>query len=80
MGLNFSLDRQAFPAVIGFDMNYEGWGQEDSDLANRLWRARKPFRSFWHLCLAFHQWHPEHSTKKEKLNRAYYKRPNIPIE
>jgi GT2 family glycosyltransferase len=80
MGLNFSLDRQTFLAVNGFDVNYEGWGQEDSDLANRLWRARKPFRSFWHLCLAFHQWHPEHSTKKEKLNRIYYKRLNIPIE
>ena len=79
MGLNFSLDRQTFLAVNGFDHNYEGWGQEDSDLGSRLWRAKTPFRSFWHLCLVFHQWHREHPTKREKSNYAYYKRAKIPI-
>ncbi|MGD2150234.1 MAG: glycosyltransferase [Desulfobacterales bacterium] len=79
MGLNFSIDRQAFLKVNGYDMNYEGWGQEDSDLANRIWKARFPFKSCWNLCLAFHQWHPENPTKKESKNREYYKRPEVPI-
>jgi len=78
-GANFSVCREAFLEINGFDNNYEGWGQEDSDLATRLWRARLPFRSFWHLCLTFHQWHPVHKTKKEKRNRTYYKRGNMPI-
>jgi glycosyltransferase involved in cell wall biosynthesis len=79
MGLNFSIDRQAFLKINGFDINYEGWGQEDSDLANRLWKARVPFRSIWNLCLAFHQWHPQDSTKNLQSNRSYYKRKNVPI-
>lgn len=79
MGLNFSIDRKAFLKVNGFDTNYVGWGQEDSDLANRLWRARISFRSFWNVCLAFHQWHPPDSSKNLRLNRNYYKRNNIPI-
>lgn len=78
MGLNFSVDRRAFIKVNGFDMNYEGWGQEDSDLANRMWKARIPFRSFWNVCLAFHQWHPENPSKHLERNRKYYKRKNIP--
>ena len=80
MGLNFSIDRQAFLKVNGYDMNYEGWGQEDSDLANRIWKARFPFKSCWNLCLAFHQWHPENPTKKESKNRIYYKRKKVPIQ
>jgi hypothetical protein len=79
MGLNFSIDRQAFLKVNGFDINYEGWGQEDSDLANRLWKARIPFKSFWNVCLAFHQWHPQNPSKDLQKNRAYYKRKNAPI-
>lgn len=79
MGLNFSIDRQAFLKVNGYDIKYEGWGQEDSDLANRLWKARIPFRSFWNVCLAFHQWHPQNPSKNILRNRSYYKRKNIPI-
>ncbi len=79
MGLNFSIDREAFLKVNGFDINYEGWGQEDSDLANRLWYARIPFRSFWNVCLAFHQWHPQNPSKNLQRNRLYYKRKNAPI-
>ncbi len=78
MGLNFSVDREAFVKVNGFDINYEGWGQEDSDLANRMWKARIPFRSCWNVCLAFHQWHPENPSKSLQRNRMYYKRKNIP--
>lgn len=76
-GANFSVCRRAFLHINGFDNNYEGWGQEDSDLAMRLWLAKAPFRSFWHLCLTFHQWHPIHQTKKEKRNRTYYKRQDM---
>lgn len=79
MGLNCSIDRQAFIGINGYDLNYEGWGQEDSDLANRLWKRRVRFRSCWHQCLVFHQWHPQHPTKQEKRNHAYYKRPNVPL-
>jgi glycosyltransferase involved in cell wall biosynthesis len=78
MGLNFSVDREAFVRVNGFDMHYEGWGQEDSDLANRMWKARIPFRSFWNVCFAFHQWHPQNPSKKTNRNRKYYKRRNAP--
>ncbi len=79
MGLNFSIDRQAFLKINGYDINYEGWGQEDSDLANRLWKARIPFRSFWNACLAFHQWHPQNPSKNLQINRSYYKRKKVPI-
>jgi hypothetical protein len=78
MGLNFSVDRLSFLKINGYDIKYEGWGQEDSDLANRLWNARIPFRSFWNKCLVFHQWHSQNPTKDSESNRSYYKRKKIP--
>jgi glycosyltransferase involved in cell wall biosynthesis len=77
MGLNFSVDRLSFLKINGYDIKYEGWGQEDSDLATRLWNARIPYRSFWNKCLVFHQWHPQEESKNLKLNRNYYKRKKI---
>ncbi|MFQ5863566.1 MAG: glycosyltransferase, partial [Candidatus Brocadiales bacterium] len=37
-GMNFSMPKRALYEINGFDENYEGWGQEDSDLRERLKR------------------------------------------
>ena len=77
MGLNVSVDRLSFLKINEYDIKYEGWGQEDSDLATILWNSKIPHRSFWNKCLVFHQWHPEDESKNLMLNRSYYKRKNF---
>jgi len=59
---NMSFFRADVMAVNGFNEDYIGWGNEDSDLACRfikygLTRKTSPFRA-----ICFHLWHPTNKT------------------
>lgn len=83
-GANFAVNRDVFEKVNGFDENYVGWGQEDSDLRNRL--VKGAFRAVpLHMkARAYHLWHPVDKEAKrrpsgEKNNRGYYKRSHMEV-
>lgn len=79
IGLNISVDKQSLFEVNGFDENYEGWGQEDSDLRERLKRWGLRPGSILTQAIVFHLYHEPHSTKAQRPNLSYSRRPNIPI-
>jgi hypothetical protein len=53
-----SFFRDDIFAVNGFNEDYEGWGNEDSDLACRFFKygLSKKVHPFMAIC--FHLWHP----------------------
>ncbi len=55
---NFSLFRQDFAAVNGFDEDFVGWGQEDDDLGRRLMAAGIRPRSVVREAVGYHLYHP----------------------
>ncbi|MCP4365928.1 MAG: glycosyltransferase [Planctomycetes bacterium] len=79
LGLNFSVSKKALCEVNGFDENYHGWGQEDSDLRERLKRNGLKPKSILTQAIVFHLYHKPHPTKAEKPNFAYSRRRKIPI-
>lgn len=79
LGLNFSVEKRALYEVNGFDENYEGWGQEDSDLRERLKRFGLKPRSILTQAVVFHIYHEPHPTKVKRPNLPYSRRPDIPI-
>ncbi len=79
LGLNFSVSKKALCEVNGFDENYHGWGQEDSDLRERLKRNGLKPKSILTQAIVFHLYHKPHPTKAEKPNFAYSRRRKILI-
>mgnify|MGYP001602704298 CR=1 FL=1 len=79
LGLNFSVPKKALYEVNGFDENYEGWGQEDGDLRERLKRLGLKPKSILTRAIVFHLYHESHPTKAKKLNFSYSRRREIPI-
>jgi len=83
-GGNFAINRDVFRQVNGFDENYVGYGQEDSDLRNRL--VKGGFRA---VCLhtkarAYHLWHETNLAARRQAmgdgnNRPYYRRPHVDV-
>jgi len=75
-GLNFSVDRDSFFEVNGFDDHYRDAGREDSDLRNRMQLAGLRATSLWHRAGVFHQYHLPHPGRRpgayltEYYNRA----------
>lgn len=79
-GANFAVDRNSFYEINGFDENFEGWGQEDSNIRDRfLLQGIKPI-SLMTTALVYHLWHPRTLGRAERTrdswNWQYYKRPN----
>jgi glycosyltransferase involved in cell wall biosynthesis len=77
-GLNFSLARDDFFAVNGYDSTYKNIAKEDSDLRNRLQLAGYRAVSLWHRARVYHQYHPPHRTRllwREGVD--YYNRPDL---
>lgn len=72
MGVNFSLPREAFFAVNGYDEAWTVYGHEDRDLELRLQRAGWEFRALLNRAVVFHVWHAERekSPKTRELLRA----------
>ncbi|MFQ5863405.1 MAG: hypothetical protein ACE5IC_09840, partial [Candidatus Brocadiales bacterium] len=56
-----------------------GWGQEDSDLRERLKRLGLKPKSILTQAIVFHLYHKLHSTKAARPNFSYSRRRNIPI-
>lgn len=79
LGLNFSVPKRALYEVNGFDENYKGWGQEDSDLRERLKRHGLRPKSILTQAIVFHLYHEPHPTKAERPNFSYYRRKGAPI-
>lgn len=82
-GCNFSLWRDDFEAVNGFDEGYVGWGYEDRDLQFRLSRIGIRFRSILHRTSVAHLWHPVDPTFVAKglgtENRRRFESGGLPI-
>lgn len=73
MGLNFSVSRDLFEKVNGFDEEYVGWGKEDSDLRTRMRQAGGGARCLWHRSIVYHLWHtPQPSKRNMKPNKERY--------
>lgn len=80
-GLNFSLPREAFYRVNGYDGSYAGSAKEDSDLRNRLQLAGVRPVSLWHRARVFHLHHPPHMGRIAWAEAdAYYNRPDLAAE
>jgi GT2 family glycosyltransferase len=77
LGLNFAVHKKAAYEVNGFDENFQGWGQEDSDFRERLKKHGLKPRSILPQAVVFHMYHPSHPTVVQRLNRAYYRRKNV---
>ena len=78
LGLNFSLDRESFFAVNGFDATYRNSARDDSDLRNRLLLAGVRPISLWHRARVMHLFHPPHPERQLWLEAdGYYRRASL---
>lgn len=59
MGVNFSMPREAFFEVNGYDEKWTFYGREDRDLELRLLRAGRPFYPLLNRAVVYHVYHPE---------------------
>jgi hypothetical protein len=67
---DFSIWRDDFDRVNGFDENFCGWGGEDDDLGWRLRRAGLRLHSLMRWTYSYHLWHPIGTTVPEKPKLA----------
>lgn len=67
---NFSIAREDFECVNGFDENFEGWGGEDDDLGRRLRSAGVRLESILAHTQSYHLWHPREVTAPNKIGTA----------
>jgi hypothetical protein len=79
LGLNFAVHKKAAFEVNGFDQNFKGWGQEDSDFRERLKKYGLKPRSILPQAVVFHMYHPPHPTASQRYNVAYYRRKNLEV-
>ena len=68
----FSLFRDKFELVNGFDENFIGWGLEDDDLGRRLYLAGVKGFNISHRAWTCHLWHEPVSSKLDKPNQERY--------
>jgi len=78
-GGNFAVNRDVFEKVNGFDENYVGWGQEDSDLRTRLLMGGHRPVCLHVRAVAYHLWHERDAAARVRPgggtdNRGYYER------
>ncbi|TXH10799.1 MAG: glycosyltransferase [Hyphomicrobiaceae bacterium] len=62
-GCNFSMPTPVVKFIGGFDEEFVGWGGEDEDIANRLYRLGIPFCALPE-CVVYHLDHPPRTTQK----------------
>ena len=65
----FSLYRDDFRRVNGFDEDFQGWGLEDDDLGRRLYLSRIIGLNISHRAWTYHLWHEETPTKNNRPNK-----------
>lgn len=67
MGVNFSLPKQAFVAVNGYNEEWNVYGHEDRDLELRLIRAGVPRKALLNRAIVYHLHHDEREKSEETL-------------
>lgn len=67
MGVNFSLPRDVFVRVNGYDEAWKIYGHEDRDLELRLLRAGVPSKPVLNRAVVFHLHHEERERTEETL-------------
>jgi len=65
---NFSVWRDDFVAVNGFDESFEGWGHEDADLVLRLHNAGLRRKNGYCSSEVYHLWHRQNNRDAENIN------------
>jgi GT2 family glycosyltransferase len=79
---DFSIARDDYVRVNGFDENFQGWGCEDDDFGRRLRAAGVRLASALHRTCVYHLWHPPAPTRPQQWKRganvAYLQRPIRP--
>ena len=75
IGGNFAIFRDTLLKINGFDEMYQGWGHEDDDISNRLYRTGITGLTVPEENYAVHLYHPFYFTHGKKLdNQDYYDR------
>ncbi len=69
----FSLFRDSFERVDGFDEDFVGWGLEDDDLGRRLYLTGIAGFNISHRACTYHLWHEETGSKNHRPNRERWK-------
>jgi GT2 family glycosyltransferase len=69
IGCNMGIWREDFIAVNGFDEDYTGWGQEDSDLGTRLYHLGRPRKFVYGRAIVYHLNHPAGSRSDLRESR-----------
>ena len=73
VGMSYSLLKEDYININGYDEKYIGWGYEDDDFGNRLTASGVRGREVFTDQILLHLWHPVSSSKKESLNEKYYR-------
>ena len=66
---NMSFFRKDILAVNGFNEDYIGWGQEDSDLACRFFNLGLAKKVHPFMAICFHLWHPSNKGFNGNMHR-----------
>lgn len=74
VGLIFSLYKEDYVAINGFDENYVGWGHEDDDFGNRFFKYGGETYSFKFERYPIHMYHRSASPKDGSINENYYRK------
>lgn len=72
VGMSYSLFKEDYISVNGYDEKYQGWGCEDDDFGNRLEASGIIGREFKGSLIQMHLYHPFDPTKKKSANEEYY--------
>lgn len=74
VGMLYSLYKKDYIKINGYDESYQGWGYEDDDFANRLYKAGLKSKPIYSDNIPLHLWHPFDPTKNKSSNEEYYYR------
>ena len=74
VGMLYSLSKEDYIKINGYDEKYQGWGYEDDDFGNRLYKAGLKSKPIYLENTPLHLWHPFDPTKKKSINEEYYYR------
>ena len=72
VGMSYSLFKEDYISINGYDEKYQGWGCEDDDFGNRLETKGIIGREFEGSSIQVHLYHPFDPTKKKSSNEEYY--------
>ena len=71
---NMGLFKNDIVAVNGFNLDFVGWGREDSELAVRLYHYGLKRKDHPFMAACFHLWHDENSRERLSVNDQLLKK------